>query len=94
MPFSQRQVERALISKLKCVSREGHHTYFDFYVDNVLIASTYMSHGKGKEIGDFLSKQMAKQLLVTRSFFEELVRCTKSLEEYLETLRQNGHLSR
>ncbi|MDO8692347.1 MAG: hypothetical protein Q7R39_20435 [Dehalococcoidia bacterium] len=91
MPLDRRDIEGALENKLGFHGTEGDHRRFSLYVGGRLVAETMTSHGTGhKTIGDNLVAKMARQLLVPRMLFVELVRCTKTRMDYLQVLASRG----
>ncbi len=51
-----------------------------------------MSHSH-REVTDILLKQMAKQIGVYKKrFFEEMIECTKSRDDYINEISNNGWL--
>jgi len=87
VPLAARQVKQALTGKLECEIDETHHHYYVYRHNGEIVTKTRMSHGREKEIGNFLIGKMADQLKVSKSFFTELVTCTKSHEDYCDELR-------
>lgn len=87
MPLAARQVKQALTGKLECEIDETHHHYYVYRHNGEIVTKTRMSHGRKKEIGNFLIGQMAQQLQVSKSFFTGLVSCTKTHDDYRNELR-------
>jgi len=93
MPLPRTDVEQALERKLRFDRQESDHRYFTLEIDGRVVARTKTSHGtKHREIGDQLVGTMARQLHVSRSQFEAVVRCTRSRDEYLAALRERGFI--
>lgn len=69
-------------------SRSKDHKWYILQLEGLPPIRTKLSHGK-KEIGRALESQMAKQLHVSTAFFRELVRCTKSYDQYQTELKEN-----
>lgn len=70
----------------------GDHKYYFLYInDRKTSIFTKISHGEG-EINDFLIKQMSKQTRLEKNEFLDLINCPLSYEEYIELLKQRGHL--
>jgi hypothetical protein len=93
VPFSARIVRATLTSKLGCELENTHHKYYFFYYNGQLITKTRVSQGRGGEIDDYLAGQMARQLKIGKPLFAELVSCTKEYEDYVDALREDGHIS-
>lgn len=85
---------KALKRKLDCEKREeSHHTYFDFFHEDMLVASTYVSRGAGgNDLDDYLLGEMAGQIGVSKYTFVEMVRCTKDKNHVLTELKERGAL--
>ena len=84
----RRDISSALTRKGFLVE-ERDHTYYHFYLNGRLVATTKMSHGtKSADIGDELLSSMARQCKLTKQKFLELVDCTCSQKEYERILSQ------
>lgn len=71
---------------------KSHHVYFRFFLNGLRTdIYTYFSHG-ADEAGDWLLKQMAKQVKLDRSQFLELVDCGMDYERYAQLLLEGGHV--
>lgn len=93
MPLPRADVERALEQKLQMQRVDSDHRRFYLVFDGRNILHTMTSHGtKYRELGDQLLGLMAKELRVPRKFFVDLVRCTRSRDEYIDQLRQRNLL--
>ena len=92
MPLDKRKVASALTSKLNCKESGGDHVFYSVEWEGRQVAYTKMSRGSRREISDSLVGQMARQLQVKRRTFEEIVRCTKYLDDYIAELRAAGVL--
>lgn len=92
MALSRSDTERQLTRKLQMTRRVGKgqdHRYYDLYIDGRRIAFTKVSTGTGhRTLGPNLVSAMAKQLHVPTPFFEDIINCTKSRNDYLEKLRE------
>jgi len=82
-----RQVDRALTSKLGFERHETHHRVYRLYLDERLVARTYISHGE-RELSDFHTGQMARQVRLRRQEFLDAVRCPLEQKEYYTLLRE------
>lgn len=81
-----RTVERALVGKLGFEKTETYHHVYRLWLDGVLVARTYISHG-GQELGQYHVNQMAKQMHLRASEFVDAVNCSLSREDYDQILR-------
>ena len=80
-----RNVDRALVGKLGFEKRETHHHVYCLWLDGVLVARTYISHG-GRELTRYHVSQMAKQMHLHNSEFVDAVKCPLSREDYYQIL--------
>jgi hypothetical protein len=82
-----RSVDRALVGKLGFDKEESHHHVYRLWLDGVLVARTYISHG-GRELSRYHVSQMARQMHLRTSEFLDAVNCPLSREEYERILRE------
>jgi len=96
MPLQRDDVEQALTGKFGLVLRRrrgADHRYYDLLIDGRRVAWTFVSTGTGhRTIGDDIVSQMAKQMSVNRSFFVEMIRCTRSRDDFIGSLRESGYI--
>ena len=81
-----RNVNRALVGKLGFEKTETHHHVYRLWLNDVLVARTYVSHG-GRELSQYHMSQMAKQMHLCVSEFVDAVNCPLSREDYYQILR-------
>ena len=81
-----RAVDRALGGKLGFEKTETHHHVYRLWLDGVLVARTYISHG-GRELSRYHVSQMARQMHLRTSEFVDAVNCPLSREDYARILR-------
>jgi len=81
----------ASLLKKGFVKDECHHHYFEFWHMGNLVARTYTSHNN-EDINDFLISTMRKQCLMEKEFFLEFVKCTKTLQDYIQLLSDNNQI--
>jgi hypothetical protein len=72
---------------------DSHHHYFEFWYNGKLVARTYTSHNN-EDINDYLISAMRKQCNMDKSFFMEFVKCTKSKEDYIKLLIDQGLIAK
>ena len=92
MPRHRKDVEAALRSK-GFVQSEGDHHYFIFHTRDgrKTRARTKTSHSpKVKELPDNIIGQMARQCLLSRARFLDLVDCPLGRGEYEQALAEQG----
>ena len=93
MPKSAREVGAGL-QKKGFRLRDSHHTFYHLYVDDhKTTVWTKISHSE-KEIGDRLLALMAREVKLNRSQFIDLIECPLSYQDYVEHLRNEGHVAR
>lgn len=92
MPRDARQVGTHLKRKGFALAAGGDHAFYRLLVEgrNTGIR-TKISHGE-KELSDNLLAQMARQTCLVKKEFLDLVDCHMTSEQYLELLRERGHL--
>lgn len=90
---SKRAVETALVQK-GFREQDGDHHYFVYWTADgrKTVARTKTSHGSGKDLGDSLLTQMARQVKLTKGAFLELVDCPMSREQYEKQLSSGNHI--
>jgi hypothetical protein len=84
MAFKSSEIERLLQSKFGFSPAKGHssdHRWYELQLPGLPVILTKVSHSKA-EIGSNLESKIARQLRVRRPFFEEMIVCTKGLDEY------------
>jgi hypothetical protein len=74
------------------ISRSDDHKYLEYCIAGKMIAYTKVSHGSGKDLDDYLVRQMASQCKLTKQQFCDLANCPLSAEEYLKILKEKGLL--
>jgi len=94
MPLDRRRTERALTGKLNMMLRGGRrddHRYYQFVHDGRVVVWTKISTGSGhRDISDPIVGEIARQLKVSTPLLVEIVGCTKSLPEFLDSLESHG----
>jgi hypothetical protein len=84
-------VETRLLNKFEFKQDRGHesgHKWYSLRLSGLPPVRTKVSHGK-KELTTHLESEMSKQLRVRKAFFLEMMSCTKSKEEYYQSIRTN-----
>lgn len=91
MPRSAREISSALESK-GFVRRESKDAYYHLWVDGKKTPIfTKMSQGE-RDVHDGLLAAMARQLRLRRRQLDDLVDCPLSRDEYVQILRETGHI--
>jgi len=82
-----------LFKKKGFLPQERDHTYYLLYYKNKKTSVfTKISHGL-REYGDKLLSQMAKELSLTNSEFEDLVGCPLTYDKLIEKLIERNRIS-
>ena len=82
-----RKVDRALVGKLGFEKTEKHHLVYRLWLEDRLVARTYISHGE-RELSAFHVGQMARQMRLDTAEFVDAVNCPLTREGYHRILRQ------
>lgn len=97
MPIKTRKFVTALTSKLgfERIESRGRgksldHHNFKCTFEGIGLIFTKLSHSR-REIDDRLLARISRQMRVRRAFLVEVVECTKSREEYKESIRTDPH---
>jgi len=90
MSHKPAEIEKMLTNKLKMVSDNKDHEWFTLHIEGLPPIRTKLSHHKG-DVSDVLEGKMCKQLRVHKSFFVELISCTKSREAYIEKVTKDPY---
>lgn len=92
MPLSSREVRSALMNKFQFQPVQGsRHEAVAFFYEGKKVATTRFSHGRDRQIGDDLLRRMATEIMVHNlRFFKEMIGCTKSLDDFIMRLHDNG----
>lgn len=70
---------------------ERRHRFFELFIGGRKIAQTEVSRGTShRTISDNLVAKVARDLHISRAFLYELVRGTKTKEDYLNWLKERG----
>jgi len=82
-----RQVERALTAKLNFERHDSHHRVYRLYLDDRLVARTFISHGQ-RELTAYHIGQMAKQIRLSSREFLDAVECPLDRDAYYALIHQ------
>jgi hypothetical protein len=91
MPRPARDVKNALEAKFHFAAapnKNPDHQWLALEIEGAQKVTTKFSHGM-REISDNLLGKIARQLLVGRPYLDEMIDCTKSVEDYYIKLREN-----
>ena len=83
------QTDRALVQKLGFEKTEGHHHIYRLWLDGMLTARTYISHGE-RQLSPYHISQMSRQMRLTKEQFVDAVMCPLSQDEYYHILREEA----
>ena len=90
MPYKPIEIEGMLKTKLKMQPLDNDHRWFKLEIEGLPPIRTKLSHNR-KDIGDNLEGRIYKQLRVRKSFFHELMDCTKYREDYEKQIRADPY---
>jgi hypothetical protein len=85
------ELENALKKKGFHKSNNHHEMYLFYYENKKTSVRTRLSHG-AKEYSDNLLAQMAKQVKLDRSQFDDLIDCPLTAKGYVQHLIAKGHI--
>jgi hypothetical protein len=91
MPRKPREIERLLQTKFgfaPAPHRSDDHRCFVLQLDNFPPIYTKVSHSK-REIGPKLEAKIARQMRVRHPFFELMMGCKKSRQDYYKQLQSD-----
>lgn len=90
----RKKIKKSLLQKGFKESEGGNHTkYFFYYNGKKTSVFTFLSRGSGyKNYGKELLGQMSKQLKLTNSQFDELIKCPLKEKDYIQILKQRNIL--
>jgi len=94
MPRKPREIESTLQHKFKFSRASGHssdHRWYELQLPGLEPILTKISHSKD-DIGPKIEGMIARQCRVHRQFFEGMMNCTKSQEDYYQQVRDNPFL--
>jgi len=83
-------VERMLQTKLQMAPEERDHKYFKLIIDGLPPIRTKISHNNN-DIGSVLENRIYKQLRIRKSFFHELMDCTKNRDDYIQQIKDDPY---
>ena len=90
--FSYREVARALEGKLSLDFRNGAELNAWFIHDGVKINRITAPHIHRGDIPHGTLRSIRNQTLLTAKQFEDLIDCPLSGQDYIQVLRDNGHI--
>lgn len=91
MPRPAREVKGALSTKFRFLpapNKSPDHEWVALEIEGAQKVTTKFSRGM-RDIPDVLLGKIAQQLLVKRVYLDEMIDCTKSLEDYYRKLRED-----
>lgn len=72
-------------------NKSDDHRWLELFHNGKLVLHTKISHG-GKDLGDFLIKQMSMQCKLDKSDFMDLANCPLSKKQYFDILSEKGYI--
>ena len=89
--YKSRALKTGLLNKGFRVYEGDHHFLFLYIGGKKTAVRTRISHGS-KEYGDNLLSLVARQLHLTKDELMNLIDCPMTHNEYVATLKRNGHI--
>ena len=93
MPYKPKEVERKLQDKFGFSTAEGHssdHHWFELLLPGLPAILTKVSHNR-KEIRAKLEGKIARQLRVRAGYFQGMIDCTNTREDYYRQVREDPY---
>jgi len=90
MPIKPKDLERLLVNKFRFSPTEQHrvdHHWYELQLPGLPVILTKVSHSR-KEIGKNLESMIARQLRVRKAYFQGMVNCTNSREDYYRRVKE------
>ncbi len=89
--MDSREIRSTLVAKLDAEEdRTGHHVYFWLNVDGHEFRVGKMSHSARGQAPEYVIKDTAKRLRLTKEEFESLVGCTITKEMHKDIWRERN----
>jgi hypothetical protein len=88
-----RELEKTLQGKFDfspAPNRSSDHRWYELTLPGLPTIATKVSHSR-KEIGRNLEGKIARQLRVRKKFFQEMVACTQSQQDYYQQVRTDPY---
>jgi len=85
-----RDAERQIQNKFgfePAAERSSDHKWYKLRLEGLPTISTFFSHSK-KDLSPKLEAIIARQLRVSRTFFLDMIRCTKAAQDYERQVRE------
>ena len=93
MSIPKKKLKKKLLKKFGFFEEpKSKHEAVSLIVDGKTVATTYFSRSH-VDIDDTLLGKNANQLAVRLGYLKEMYSCTKSKDDYLSLLQNEGHLS-
>ena len=89
MTLKTAKISAALLRKGFCEEASKHKMFFLYANGKKTSVKTFISHGEN-EIGDWLIKQMSKQMELSKDDFIKFVDCELKKEDYLKKMVADG----
>ena len=91
MPRKPREIEEKLRSKFGFIEAKAHaadHRWYELRLDGLPVILTKVSHSRA-EIGAKLASKIARQLRVSKKYFDGMMDCTNGSGEYRRQVREH-----
>lgn len=90
MPYKPIEIEKMLKNKLQMNTDDNDHRWFILQFEGLPPIRTKLSHNN-KDVGDALENKICKQLRVRKTFFRELMDCTKYKDHYEQQIKSDPY---
>src|SRR5713101_5136753 len=93
MPRKPRDIEKALTTKFgftPASSRSSDHRCYELTLPGLPPIHTKLSHSKA-DIGPNLEGKIARQMRVRKPFFDSMMKCHKTRDEYYAQIRADPY---
>jgi hypothetical protein len=90
MPYKPREIESMLTTKLHMSRENADHAWFKLELEGLPPIRTKLPYHI-EDIRPNIETRIYKQLRVRKSFFHELMNCTKYLQDYEEQIRNDPY---
>jgi len=93
MPIKPNELEGSLTGKFGFVparERSRDHRWYELKLQGLPLIATKVSHCRA-EIGTKLAAKIARQLRVRHPYFEGMINCSNSRQDYYQQVRENPY---
>jgi hypothetical protein len=91
MPRKRREIRSKLTTKFgfsPSRNRSDDHEWFELHLDGLPVIATKLSHS-AREVSRAIESKIARQLCVRVPYYEEMMKCSYSAENYYTQIRND-----